>query len=359
LTRLGSTAATTAATLLAGLLTVACGAEDSGRGGGGMCGGAKCDEVEGGTSGGESGDRSEFLEAIGDCENAAERKRGRTHDERYDALVGIERSRTSCLQRANDDIVPSIDKTVGGRNEELSGKLSGQFGRYRDARGMLCTTLVEASEHATEKSGPLAEEACSAQSELDVAALISAYVDLGTNAVKLAESRVRYPACWDSYDDAIKDASVASQTEEATEGLLACIVEANDGVRSQLVTKIQEQFPGRTSETLEDDTQRAMRSHGNAMEDICEAFTAAGPTVDATEIGLNWLHCQIQGNSMVGHLGDKLVPGVWPEGAESKPGDDGNGDGDDDGGDEGGSTGGGEDTGDSGDGDSTGGSTSG
>ena len=323
-----------AVALLAGLVSVACGGDDTTRGAGGVCGGAKCDEVEGGSAGETAEEHPEFRKAIEACEVGASRLRDRTHDERWDSLTSIERTRAECLATANDEIVPAVNDVVRVRADALAGKLRGNIEDYRGARELVCVTLVDASRHALEKSGAVAMEACAAHSELDMAQLISAYVDLGVKPLVLADSRVRYPACWDAFDDEVQDAALASQTLDATEGLMQCVLDANEDASAKLVENIQEQFPGRASKTLEQDTQRGLRSHRNAIKDVCEALTIAGPTVDSGEVNLSWVQCRIGGLSMVGHLGDKLVPGVWPQGAESGPSDSGSGD-----------TGDGEDTG--------------
>lgn len=351
---------TSAPALLVALTALAagCASEDAGRGGSGVCIGAKCDQAGQDDDDDAEGAAPEFRAAVSACEKDADRLRSRTHAQRWNEQAGIERSRKNCLIEANDDILPAIDDIAQERDSDATGLERG-ISSYRDARELVCTTLVEASASALEKSAAFSEERCGATSELDFAKLVAAYVDLGSDAVAIADSRVRYPQCWSAYDDAEDMATLASQKRGAADGLIDCISDANRDATEELITKIQDQFPGRASDTLEQDTERAFRSHENAVKDVCEVLTLAGFTVDDTEVQLASLGCTVAGLSMVGHLGNAIVAGVWPEGDEAPAddGDDGDGDDDDGDGDDGSTDEGGESGGDETGGDESGGGT--
>ena len=313
-----------------GLSLAACGAEDGGRTAGGpACVGAKCDAA-GDADDGEVEEHAEHLEAVQGCEAAADRQRERTHDLRYDAQGAIERERQGCLSDANDDILSAIDDLADSRasDDDDLGEIASLVGRFRDAREAVCTKLVEASEGAQMKAGAVMEQACGAQSELDLANLIGRYVDLGVDPITLAGSRTRYPQCWDSWDDASEAADDDGAKLTATVELYDCISEDNGDAKDELVGRIADAFPGRASETLEEDVEQAFRSYDNIAQDVCHVFAVAGHTTDADEVELDWVQCQVHAAGMVGNLGDLIVPGVWPEGEPDGGGEPDPGDGD-------------------------------
>ena len=302
--------------LTLGLSLAACGAEDGGRTAGGpACVGAKCDNA-GDADDGEVAEHAEHLEAVQSCEAAADRQRERTYSLRYDAQGEIERERQGCLSDANDDILAAIDDLADERagDDDEIGEVASLVSRFRDARETVCIKLVEASEGAQMKQGAVMEQACGAQSELDLANLIDRYVDLGVDPITLAGSRVRYPECWDGYDEADEAADSDADKLAATVELYDCINEDNGDAQDELVGRIADAFPGRTSETLSEDVERAFRSYDNIAQDVCHLFAVAGHTTDADEVELDWVQCQVHAAGMVGNLGDLVVPGVWPEG---------------------------------------------
>ena len=180
------------------------------------------------------------------------------------------------------------------------------------------------------KAGAVMEQACGAQSELDLANLIDRYVDLGVDPIDLGSSRGHYSGCWDAYDEADEAASDDAAKLTATVELYDCIDNDNDDAQDELVGRISDAFPGRASETLEEDVERAFRSYDNIAQDVCHVLAVAGPTTEADEVELDWVQCQVHAAGMVGNLGDLVVPGVWPEGEDGGSDPEPEGDDDDD-----------------------------
>jgi len=262
-----------AAALLVGLSLAACDEQEQGRAEPGAGVGGKADDAQGAELDPEI--QREHLEAVGACEGAARRDREHTSVLRYVERTEIEQDRIQCISAANDGVRSALAATLQITAPELADDVGDAFDAWRSEHTKFCDTLLDAHEHATEKSISAVEAGCVAEAELRLAEAVEVFADLGGGRAAPPHAEARHDVCYELYTLALEEGGVgpdaSSEIPEAAadaqlqaridaEELLAdCVEEELLEAIPELSARVLQSYPGRTQGQVE-------RTFGDAFE---------------------------------------------------------------------------------------------
>ncbi len=309
-------------TLLFGLFaTVGC--DDGGSGHGNAPGGAggKADDA---SSVVDPQVQAEHLEAVGACERQANRDREHVSALRIDARGDIERTRLECLEIANDATRSALALTLDRTAPSLADDVGQAFEAWRAAHGTLCSTLVDASEQALEKSSSVLELGCAAESELRLAEAVEAFVDLGGARAQPPTSEAAYSRCYDDYDDAmaadVGDGGPQGEAAELESTLADCVEAELEGDVEEIADRVAESFPGRDADGVADDVADRFEQVSDVVRDVCAVFGYG--SLDAGEVQV--ARCRVAAAIWRHEVVGFAVPELGPRApASPNDGDDG------------------------------------
>ncbi len=311
---------------LFGLTLVACDEDAQGRSTPGAGAGGKADDASGAELDPEI--QAQHLAAVGACERAATRDRAHTSALRFVERAEIEQDRVQCIGVANDAVRSALALSLQVTAPQLATDVGDAFTAWRSAHANLCSVLLDAHEHALEKSIAAVDAGCVAEAELRLAEAVEAFADLGGARATGPDVEARYGACFALYEAArddlgpdgsseIPEVVADAQVQAEVDAQLVmgdCIADqvAQDAV-PQLASRVLESFPGREPSQVDDAIVAALEASAEALEAPCTVIGyAAG---DGGPIGA--AQCRVAAalwqHELIGYVVPQLAPASAPE----------------------------------------------
>jgi hypothetical protein len=296
--------------------------------------GGKGDDADGETVDDEA--RVAFIDAVDRCEALADRGRRTISEARIEQRHAIETTRLECLTTANDETLDTIEATLDDDASELAGEGEDTFTAWREANAEFCDLLVKASDVAVDKDADVHEARCVAQAELQLAQAIVAYADLGGAPADAPEAREAYATCYEAFDTALEvepvegdgpEGEVPVEGEEeaeletvvaAEQTLADCIELATTDLDDELAARINESFPGRGIDNLQETINGDFASTEEAATSLCNVLGAASIAAGEPEAELLTSRCFVSTSIWRGRLIGVVVPELAPTAPEGE-----------------------------------------
>ncbi len=231
----------------------------------------------------DSGSSAEEDETLGKSHAATVRACDKTWNAALDAAQNNAEIRqstatyTGCVKAANDAALPQIRKGLPGGLRDLAEPATA---RYRAVNNAVCSTLGDASASFGATMATIALTACGAETEMDLASLIDAYVKLGVKATPANVGAEERKACYEVFETQTKTLTSDIAYVGAQIRLLACLEEGITSIEPSLTSAIvhNNARPGSSSSQIGPDLHAQMNEHWHAADVLCSALTGSVTT---------------------------------------------------------------------------------
>ncbi len=183
-----------------------------------------------------------------------------------DALLQAQTDRDVCLRAANDEAAILIEALLAEDDSPGADTVGATLEAIRSSASEVCGIVVAATDTGVGSAARMIGSACLANREDDLAALIDAWVNLGTGTFPLAQDGAQADLC--------------AQSEASTD-MAQCLEDELVGRITALAEAIVGNDPSQSRDEAVADVQQMMLAAFAAAEQLCATLAATRGAEDA------------------------------------------------------------------------------